>query len=160
MSDGTNDAAEPPVPAQEASKPGFFQKGWVKGLLIIFVLALLIVGGIIATLKDPTIDVAEIEWLGSSRANEFRLSIYVDNPNILGGTLTEITGDVYVGSKKLGPLSIEKEFEIDSSGTSFIEVVVTVTHTPVGDYSDVWAKGTAVVEVFGSGFDVPFNTQG
>ena len=134
---------------------------WLKYLVIIVVVILLILAVILATLQEPTVKSAQAELKGLSPTYvDLKVTLRVENPNILGGVLKDLKADVYKGSSYVGPAWTSDEFDVPAMETSTIVVTLRVVEPLNTAAPGSWgAVGTATVEVWGQTFDLPFDTR-
>jgi len=133
---------------------------WLKYLMITIVIIILIVGLIIATLQEPKVKSADVEYKGAGVGYlDVKVTLRVENPNILGGILRDLQADVYRGNNYVGPASADGDYDVAAMDTSTIVVTLRVLN-PQNVVSGEWgAVGTATIELWGQEFDIDFDTR-
>jgi len=134
---------------------------WLKYLMITIVIIILIVGLIIATLQEPKVKSTEVEYKGAGVGYiDVKLTMQVENPNIIGGILKDLQADVYKGSAYVGPATNDGSHDVKAMDTSTVVVTLRVYNPQNTVAPGNWgAVGTATVEVWGQTFDIDFDTR-
>ena len=134
---------------------------WLKYLMITIVIIILIVGLIIATLQEPKVKSADVEYKGLGTGYiDVKVTLRIENPNILGGILRDLQADVYKGTEWVGPASADGDYDVAAMDTSTVVVTLRV-YNPQNTLApgDWGADGTATIELWGQEFDIDFNSR-
>ncbi len=134
---------------------------WLKYLLITIVIIILIVGLIIATLQEPKVKSTVIEYKGAGPGYiDVKLTMKVENPNIIGGILRDLQADVYKGNSYVGPASADGDYDVAAMDTNTVIVTLRVYNPQNTVAPGNWgAVGTASIEIWGQTFDINFDTR-
>ncbi len=143
------------------------KKGWStmrKVTVIVFIIFLLIVIPIAATMMMPAVDVvgAEIHTTGSGLQKTYTLyaTVRVGNPNLVGVTVTHISGKFYVNGVYGGDFSKTDSVTIVAQGTTDFNVQVTPTNAVpihVSQDNPVRVLGTVTIQGALTSWDAPFD---
>ena len=135
-----------------------------KVTVIVFVLFLIIVIPIAATLQMPSVNVVgvEIQVSGAGLQKTYTLNaiVQVDNPNIVGVTVTHISGDFYINGDLGGNFVKTDSVTIIALGNTQFPIEVKITNVvPIHLNADnaVRVKGTVTVQGAASTNDIPFD---
>jgi LEA14-like dessication related protein len=153
------------VPKRSGAPPK--KKGWStmrKVTVISFIIFLLIVIPIGATLQMPAVDVvgAKIQVTGSGlqKTYTFDAIIRVANPNMVSATVTHITGKFYINDVYGGDFEKTDAVTIVAQGTTDFPVDVKILNVvPIHLNADnaVRVKGTVTIQGTMTSWEVPFD---
>ena len=143
------------------------KKGWSrmrKVTVILFVLFLIIVIPIAATLQVPTVNVVgvqiQVSGTGILKTYTWDAIVQVNNPNIVGVTVTHISGDFYINGVLGGNFLKTDSVTIVALGNTQFPIEVKITNiAPIHLNADnaVRVKGTVTVQGAASTYDIPFD---
>ena len=141
------------------------KKGWStmrKVTVVVFMIFILIVIPIGATFQIPAVDVigAEIRSSGSGIQKTYTLyaTVQVGNPNLVGVTVTSITGQFYVNDAYGGDFQKTDSVTIVAQGSTVFDVqVILKSAVPIHVSNTVRVKGTVSIQGAMTSWDVPFD---